>query len=166
MSNRVELEVTERFSFADGHEFGAAGAYERLVGRAHFSLDPGAPAQRGVTDIDADGNDLAGVRAPMVAAPLATYCGWNLRGRGHGHGAMHEFSGSTIMFPETAEERHMTGDPRPAITERYPDRAAYVAAIARAARRLVEDGLLLPEDVERAAAATDWGRPRHDVRLE
>jgi hypothetical protein len=36
-----------------------------------------------------------------------------------------------------------------------------------AARQLVEQGLMLEEDVERvAAAAADWGRPRHDVRLE
>jgi hypothetical protein len=119
-----------------------------------------------VPAVDADGNDVAGVRAPMVAAPLGTYCGWNLRARGFGHGAMHEFSGSYIPLPETPEERRMTGDPRRAIIERYPDAAAYVAAIAAAARQLVEQGLMLEEDVERAvAAATDWARPRHDVRL-
>jgi hypothetical protein len=120
-----------------------------------------------VPAVDGDGNDVAGVRAPMVAAPLATYAGWNLRARGFRHGALHEFSGSTIGFPEAAEERRMTGDPRLAIAERYPDAAAYVAAITRAARQLAEEGLLLEEDVARAAdAAADWGRPRHDVRLD
>ena len=35
-----------------------------------------------------------------------------------------------------------------------------------AARQLLEQGLMLEEDVERAAAAAaDWGRPRHDIRL-
>jgi hypothetical protein len=48
----------------------------------------------------------------MVQTPLSTYCGWNLRARGFGHGAMHEFSGSYIPLPETPEERDMTGDPR------------------------------------------------------
>ena len=52
MTNRVELSVAERFVFADGYEFGAVGAYERLVGRAHFAVDPGALAQRGITDLD------------------------------------------------------------------------------------------------------------------
>ena len=52
MTNRVELTVAERFVFADGHEFSAAGRYERLIGRAHFAVDPNAPAQRGVTDLD------------------------------------------------------------------------------------------------------------------
>ena len=49
-----------------------------------------------------------------------------------------------------------------------PDAAdAYVAAIAAVARQLVEEGLMLDEDVERATkAAADWGRPRHDVKLK
>jgi Alpha/beta hydrolase domain len=120
-----------------------------------------------VPAVDEDGNDKAGVRAPMVAAPLGTYCGWNLRARGFGQGAMHEFSGSYIPLPETPEERRGTGDPRRSILERYADAQTYVGAITAAARQLVEEGLMLEEDVERAAAAAaDWGRPRHDLRLE
>ena len=120
-----------------------------------------------VPSVDSDGKEVAGVRAPMVEAPLATYCGWNLRARGFGHGAMHEFSGSYIPLPESPEERQMTGDPRKSILERYPNADAYVAAIVRAARQLVEDGLMPEEDVERAvAAAANWGRPRHDVSLQ
>jgi len=119
-----------------------------------------------VPAVDDDGNDIAGVRAPMVGAALGTYCGWNLRARDFGHGAMHEFSGSYIPLPESPQERRMTGDPRPSILERYPDAAAYVAAIRSAALKLVEAGLMLEEDVDRAvAAAANWGRPRHDVRL-
>jgi hypothetical protein len=102
----------------------------------------------------------------MVAAPLGTYCGWNLRARDFGHGAMHVFSGSYIPLPETPEERRATGDPRRSILERYPNAEAYVEAITAAAQQLVEQGLMLEEDVERAAAvAADWGRPRHDIRL-
>jgi len=101
-----------------------------------------------------------------VGAPLGTYCGWNLRARGFGQGAMHEFSGSYIPLAETSEERRATGDPRRSILERYPNAKAYVAAITAAARQLVEQRLMLEEDIERAAAAAaDWGRPRHDVRL-
>ena len=45
--------------------------------------------------------------------------------------------------------------------------AAYTAAITAAARRLVEDRLMLEEDIERAVAlAQNWGRPRHEVGLE
>jgi hypothetical protein len=60
----------------------------------------------------------------------------------------------------------MTGDPRRSVTERYQNAEAYVAAITAAARQLVEEGLVLEEDVERAAAAAaDWGRPRHDIKM-
>jgi hypothetical protein len=120
-----------------------------------------------VPAVDADGNDVAGIRVPMVAAPLGTYTGWNLRARGFGHGALHEFTGSYIPFAESAEERAMTGDPREAVLERYADAAAYVAAIGEAARALVADGLMLEEDVERCIeAAAGWGRPRHDIALD
>jgi Alpha/beta hydrolase domain len=140
---------------------------DRGVLREPPEIVPGGGYMILVPAVDEDGNDRAGVKAPMVAAPLGTYCGWNLRARGFGHGAMHEFSGSYIPLPETPEERRATGDPRRSITERYPDAAAYVRAIAAAARQLVEAGLMLEEDVERAAAAAaDWGRPRHDVRLK
>ena len=72
-----------------------------------------------------------------------------------------------IPLPETPEERRGTGDPRRSILERYADAQTYVGAITTAARQLVEEVLMLEEDVERAAAAAaDWGRPRHDVRLE
>ena len=120
-----------------------------------------------VPAVDADGNDTGGVRAPMVQAPLATYTGWNLRAHGFGHGATHTFVGSTIPFPETESERHITGDPRRSILERYANQAAYTSAIDAAARRLVEERLMLEEDVERAIALSqNWGRPRHEVSLD
>ncbi|MCG8543590.1 MAG: hypothetical protein MJE12_05205 [Alphaproteobacteria bacterium] len=120
-----------------------------------------------VPAVDEDGNDVAGVHAPMVSAPLATYTGWNLRARGFGEGAMFEFSGSTIPLPETPEVRRATGDPRQSITERYGNQDGYVEAIRTAAQALVVNGLMLEEDIERAVAdARDWGGPRHDVALD
>ena len=119
-----------------------------------------------VPAVDADGNDVAGIRAPMVQAPLATYTGWNIRTRGHGEGATHEFTGSTIPLPETTSMREATGDPRPAILERYPDAAAYQRAITVAAERLATEGFMLEEDVDRATVdAKDWDRRRHGITL-
>ena len=119
-----------------------------------------------VPAVDADGNDIAGVRAPMVQAPLATYTGWNLRARGFGQGAMHEFTGSTLPFPETTEVAAQTRDPRRPIQERYANAAAYVAAIEAAARQLVAERLMLEEDLPRCvAAAAHWHAPRHRVNL-
>ena len=119
-----------------------------------------------VPAVDADGNDIAGVRAPMVEAPLGTYVGWNLRARGFGHGAMHEFTGSYLPFPDSDSEAAMTGDPRASVLARYGNAAGYVDAIRTAARRLVDERLMLEEDIERAVAqAESWSRPLHDVRL-
>ena len=119
-----------------------------------------------VPAVNEDGNDIAGVRAPMVQAPLGTYTGWNLRSRGHGHGAMYLFDGSYLPLADTTEERRMTGDPRPSVIERYADAGEYARAIEKAARSLVEEGLMLEEDVERCVAgAANWGRPLHDVKL-
>ena len=64
MTNRVELSISERFTFAEGHEFAAVGAYERLVGRARFAVDPTAPPERGITDLD---------RAPLDADGLVRF---------------------------------------------------------------------------------------------
>ena len=119
-----------------------------------------------VPAVDADGNDVAGVRAPMVEVPLGTCTGWNLRARGFGHGAMHEFTGSYIPFPDTDSEAAMTGDPRASVLARYRDSGGYEGAIEAAARRLVDERLMLEEDVERVVArAKDWSRPLHDVVL-
>ena len=38
MDNRIELDVAESFVFAGGREFGAAGAYRRIKGRARFQF--------------------------------------------------------------------------------------------------------------------------------
>ncbi len=115
---------------------------------------------------DADGLDRAGLRAPMVQAPLGTYCGWSLRRPELGEGAMVGITGCYLPFADTAEQRAQTGDPRPAILERYADSAAYQAAIRKAAEALVADGYLLAEDAERAvAAAAGWNRARHVTSL-
>ena len=105
------------------------------------------------------------MRCPMVQAPLGTYMGWNVRRRGVAGGAMHEFSGGYIPLPETPEVQAATGDARQSILARYGDADGYVRAIEAAARRLVDAGFMLEEDIERCKArAADWSRPLHDVQ--
>src|SRR5580692_10446856 len=48
----TDLVVTDIAPFADGHEFGAAGAYVRIKGVARGLLDPAAPANAGIVDLD------------------------------------------------------------------------------------------------------------------
>ena len=52
MTNLIELRIHDRGSFADGHSFGDTGAYERLRGTAYYAVDPKAPAQAAVFDIE------------------------------------------------------------------------------------------------------------------
>jgi hypothetical protein len=156
-----------RLDFGPDAERGILSEPPRPSAGANALDAPGQHYAVLVPAVDRDGNDIAGIRAPMVAAPLGTYTGWNLRARGHGHGAQLRFEGSYIPFPETPQEREITGDPRLSILERYSDKAGYVAAITAAAHELLAQRLILEEDVQRCAdAAADWGRPRHDVSLE
>src|SRR5438477_2637043 len=48
----VRIEIKERSDVLEGRPFGAAGPYERIVGRAFFAVDPKLPANRIVVDID------------------------------------------------------------------------------------------------------------------
>ncbi len=116
--------------------------------------------------VDADGNEVPGVRAPSVAAPLATHTGWNLRATGSARGITLGLPGSTIPFPETDETAAALGDPRASILSRYPTPDAYVDAVRAAAEALVAAGHMLEEDIARCVAqAADWGRVRHRVFL-
>jgi hypothetical protein len=114
-----------------------------------------------VPQVDADGNDLSGVRTPHVEVPLATFTGWNLRLPGCAEQDLASLNGSYLPFAKTGAERRDHGDPRPSLQERYRSRVHYVRAIAVAAQRLVEQRLLLEEDADRYVALAmqedNWG---------
>ena len=113
------------------------------VGPAYCTLVPA---------VDRDGNDLGGVRLPDVAVPVATYTGWNLRAAASGaEGMLGRWTGSYFPFPRTARARQQSGDPRPAVLERYPTQQDYLDRIGQIARQLVREGYLLEEDAERIA---------------
>jgi hypothetical protein len=115
-----------------------------------------------VPQVDEDGNERAGVRAPVVAVPLATYTGWNFRSPAIGApDQLVNLLGSAIPFPRTKAARAAARDPRRSIEERYASREEYLARARAAAEALVEGRYLLAEDlpkvVERAAA--HWDMP-------
>jgi hypothetical protein len=105
-----------------------------------------------VPKVDADGNDLAGIRLPAIAAPIGTYTGWNLQPSHLAEDELSGLLGSFIPFTETKAVRRKTSDPRLSIEERYKNRRDYVQQISRAARLLVEQRYLLAEDAERMIA--------------
>jgi hypothetical protein len=95
---------------------------------------------------DSDGNDIAGVRLPDVAVPLATYTGWALRSGVWADDGC-ESSGQFIPFPKTAADRMSSGDPRTSVAERYPTYGSYYTKVSHAIHHLVRRRLMLPEDV-------------------
>jgi hypothetical protein len=104
-----------------------------------------------VSKVDHDGNEVAGIRLPDVAAPIATTTGWGLRAAAFGGGPWDgcESAGQWLPFANTKAERLAAGDPRKSLQERYKDHAGYVKEVAKEARKLHERRLLLPEDVQR-----------------
>ena len=114
-----------------------------------------------VSAVDADGNEVAGIRPVELAAPLATFTGWNPRHPEQGApGDLMQMMGSTLLFARDAAERERRGDPRPSIAERYASRDTYLAAVRAAATALVAARHALAEDVEamveRAGRRWDW----------
>lgn len=102
-----------------------------------------------VPQVDADGNELGGIRMPEVAAPLGVFTGWNMRSAATG--APKEMAptlGSFFAF-DKAE-----------IAKRYGDKAAYLVKVDAAADRMVKSRLLLERDrkhvLEHAAALWDF----------
>jgi hypothetical protein len=143
----------------------------RKFTRLDFGPDPGVPTvvpagigrdyPRLVSQVNADGNELAGIRLPLVTVPLATHLGWNRRhadigGEGQtlstGGASGGTLRGSSIPFAATPTERKETCDPRLSIEERYPSQQHFLEKIEEAARQLVAHGYLLEEDVERLVA--------------
>jgi hypothetical protein len=109
-----------------------------------------------VAAVDDDGNEVAGIRLPSIAVPLATYTGWNVYKLLPDELA--DRDGSCIPFARTKAEREAAGDPRPSLQERYGSRDAYVERVRGAAATLVAERLLLQGDADafvRAAETCD-----------
>ncbi len=105
-----------------------------------------------VPQVDADGNESAGIRLPDIAVPLATYTGWNLYKTPFPEGELCDRDGSYFPLAVNRAEREARKDPRPSLEERYGSHAAYVEKVAAAAQKLVGERLLLQEDAERLVA--------------
>ncbi len=121
----------------------------------------GAPFASFVPSVDADGNDIPGIRPVELGAPLATFTGWNPRHPDQGGpGDLMSMLGSTLPFARTRAAREASGDPRASIEERYGSREVYLARAREAAEHLVAERHMLAEDidavVERAGRLWDF----------
>jgi Alpha/beta hydrolase domain len=98
--------------------------------------------------VDADGNDLAGIRSVFLHAPIGTYTGWNLGRKDRFESGLCNLQGSFIPFAATKAERIGAGDARLSIEERYPSKDVYLASFKKAADDLVAQRFLLPDDAD------------------
>jgi hypothetical protein len=135
--------------------------YRGTLNKAWVLDESVMPPKRGVAypmfvpKTDADGRNLAGIRLPPLEAPVATHMGWNFRKAGFSPWELCDNTGSMIPFAKTREERLKANDPRLSLEERYPQPNDRADAMAKAARRLVEDRLLLEEDAKAYGAAVN-----------
>jgi hypothetical protein len=116
----------------------------------------GEPLRVLVPQVNADGNDIAGIRLPEVAVPLGTYTGWNV--------TIPQLSelrylsglvGGFEPFARTRDQRNANGDSRPSIAERYSGRPDYLDKVRRAANDLVRQRFLRVEDVPAVMSSAD-----------
>ena len=105
--------------------------------------------------VDADGNEMGGVPVVLREAPLGTYLGWNVTAEGFHKGQLCNYAGGFIPFAKTKAERMAKDDPRLSLEERYGDHAGYVAAVKKAAEKIVATGFLLKADAERLVAEAE-----------
>jgi hypothetical protein len=108
-----------------------------------------------VPKVDADGNEIAGVRSVLLDVPLGTYTGWNPLAGGFFKGHIQALGGGYIPFAKTKGQRLASGDPRLSLEERYGTHDAYVARVKEAAKRQVAERFLLPEDADRLVAQAE-----------
>jgi hypothetical protein len=109
-----------------------------------------------VPRVDADGNEIVGIKSPLQSAPLGTYTGWNVISTGMFKGQLCHNNGTGVAgfipFAVTKAQRLASGDPRLSLEERYQTHDGYAKAVAAAAESLVKQGYLLRPDADAMVA--------------
>lgn len=99
--------------------------------------------------VDADGNEIAGLRSVLQRMPLGTYTGWNPIASGIFKGQEQNLAGGYLPFAKTKAERIASGDPRRSIEERYPNLWGYLYDAMQVANTLAAQRYWLAEDAQR-----------------
>lgn len=101
-----------------------------------------------VPQVDAAGNEIAGIRLPEVAVPLATFTGWYHRNPAYSL-TLGRNAGRVWPLPATVEARRESSDPRASIQELYPTSDSYRIANQDQIEDLYRQRFLLAEDRRR-----------------
>ena len=106
-----------------------------------------------VCAVDADGNEIAGIRLPPIAVPLGTYTGWNVYRAQPCE--LCDRDGSLIPFARTKAGARGRRRSAPFARRALRRPRAYVAQVRAAAAALVAERLLLPSDAETNVRAAE-----------
>ena len=113
---------------------------EEFASRGVITVEPPRVAARfpvRLPQVDADGIDLGGIRLPVVAVPLGTFTGWNLRHPDTG--APEQIGGAAGSFFAFDESE---------IVRRYRNKEEYLRRVDAAAGDLIRKRYLLETDRE------------------
>ena len=124
------------------------------IGVGQFPACEGAFYPALVSAIDADGNELAGIRLPDVVVPIGSNAGWNPRDPSIGSpDQIVPMSGLTLFFAADEQQRERSADPRPSIAQRYTNAVDYEAQVRPVAQQLSSERYLLEQDIDIVVAA-------------
>ena len=122
-----------------------------------MSLEPpkvGAAFPVLLPQVDADGNEIAGLRSPELAVPLATYMGWQLYNAG---ARPRRRARELARLVRAVPARRRRARAQPATrgarsSSAIPIASAILALVEQAAKPLIADGYLRAEDLARIVA--------------
>ena len=100
-------------------------------GICEFPAREGKPYARLVSDVDDSLNEVAGIRLPDIAVPVGCHTGWNPRHPDHGASTLPAIFVGFTRFADS-----------------LPPQQEYEERVRDWARKLVDDGYVLPEDME------------------
>src|SRR5262245_26653073 len=122
---------------------------EEATGIGRYPAQEGAFYPALASAVDADGNEVGGIRMPDITVPVGTHAGWNPRDPITGSPEqIVPMNGLTLWFAPDEAARVATGDPRRSLAERYRDEADYAGKVRAAAVQLAAECYLLAADVE------------------
>lgn len=104
-----------------------------------------------VPAVDKDGNELVGLKSPLLQNALGTYLGYNTFPSGFQKGQtciQNAPAGGYVAFAETKAAREAVGDPRPSLEERYGTRENWLAGVRASANAMVQQRYLLRSDAD------------------
>ena len=142
--SKIPINFPEHFSFPRKMDFGSNEDIVETIPPTH-----GEKYSSIVSDVDEDGNEIAGIRHPDVQVPLATSTPWNLRHPDVGApyqiiGLTGGPRGATVPLPKEKNDE----DSRLSISERYSSKEDYLEKISNYSKELIKQRFLLDFDLE------------------